>query len=276
VSSAAATLAQDRDEPLLSCLCVTEERAAFMPWLLWCYDRQTWRRKELVIIDSSYEPFEPSRPDVRVLRAPPGSGVMEKRVMALGEMRGDALAWFDDDDWQHPARLACLAEALGSGAQLAGASHTWLVDLLALRCVRHVEPRGLLLFNAAGYTAELALSPGSLERALARGSEAEWSHWLQGQAGAHVRLLAGPPLTALLCHVSNTVNLPSRWRCEDQLRSFRAEVGDAAWVDTSQQLEALRERLRNAPHATRRAYGVSQSQAGPTTRGRRRRAYRRR
>ena len=41
----------------VSCLCVTEGRAAFMPWLLWCFDRQTWPHREFVIIDSSLERY---------------------------------------------------------------------------------------------------------------------------------------------------------------------------------------------------------------------------
>jgi hypothetical protein len=42
--------------PLFSCLCVTEKRTPFLPWLLWNFDKQTWVNKELVIIDSSPEP----------------------------------------------------------------------------------------------------------------------------------------------------------------------------------------------------------------------------
>jgi hypothetical protein len=42
---------------LASCLCVTEGRTAFMPWLLWCFDRQVSPRRELVIVDSSEQPL---------------------------------------------------------------------------------------------------------------------------------------------------------------------------------------------------------------------------
>ena len=33
----------DITSPFVSCLCVTEGRPAFMPWLLWCFDRQGGR-----------------------------------------------------------------------------------------------------------------------------------------------------------------------------------------------------------------------------------------
>ncbi len=39
--------------PLISCLCVTEGRPAFLPWLCWGFERQTWPHKELLIVDSS-------------------------------------------------------------------------------------------------------------------------------------------------------------------------------------------------------------------------------
>src|SRR6185436_20175255 len=105
---------------MIICLCVTQNRPQFMPWLLWCYDRQTWQDKELVIIDSSREPLTSMRPDVRVVPAAPGTGIMAKRGTAFREMRGDALAWFDDDDWQHPERLERIAGALAAGALMAG------------------------------------------------------------------------------------------------------------------------------------------------------------
>ncbi|MCB0201420.1 MAG: glycosyltransferase family 2 protein, partial [Anaerolineae bacterium] len=102
---------------LISCLCVTENRPAFMPWLLWCFDRQRWPRRELVIVDSSAEPFTAGeRDDVRVLSAPSGMGVAAKRNLALEAAQGDIITWFDDDDWQHPDRLTLLADALAAGA----------------------------------------------------------------------------------------------------------------------------------------------------------------
>ena len=64
----------DKTVPLVSCLCVTEGRPAFMPWLLWCFDRQQWPHRELVIVDSSPQPFQAGgRDDVRVVTAPPGT-----------------------------------------------------------------------------------------------------------------------------------------------------------------------------------------------------------
>jgi hypothetical protein len=102
--------------PLISCICVTENRPAFMPWLLWNFDRQRWpdrrcrSKRELVIVDSSPEPFRAAgRDDVRVVTAPPGTGVARKRNLGLQEARGEIVAWFDDDpiSFHSDASLDC-------------------------------------------------------------------------------------------------------------------------------------------------------------------------
>lgn len=232
---------------LISCLCVTENRAPFMPWLLWCYDRQTWRNKELIVIESSPEPFACSRADVRSVRVPFGTSIMAKRATALREMRGQVLAWFDDDDWQHPERLERIAGAMNEGARIAGVAHGWFIDLSRGTCCRHVEPDHLLLFNAAGYAGQLARSAESIRYFSGQGSETDWSGWFQRTSGAEVALLEAPALTALLCHTHNVLNRPSRWALEDSLEAFRTEVGERAWRDTSEQLVALQERLRERP-----------------------------
>ena len=78
--------------PLISCLCVTEGRPEFIPWLLWCYDRQTWERRELIIVDSSPKPCSYDREDVQVIAEAPGTRVAAKRNRALAAARGDRAA----------------------------------------------------------------------------------------------------------------------------------------------------------------------------------------
>src|SRR5262245_37893777 len=118
------------DGPLVSCLCVTEDRAAFMLWLLWCCDRQTYARREVVIVASSASSFEPGdRNDIRVVGMPTGSSIASKRNRALKEARGEIITWFDDDDWQHPNKCALLAEALADGTRFAGSCEGSFVNL---------------------------------------------------------------------------------------------------------------------------------------------------
>jgi hypothetical protein len=226
----------------MSCLCVTENRAPFMPWLLWSYDRQTWPNKELVIIDSSPVPFASARADVRVIALPPGTYQSAKRNRALDEARGDGVAWFDDDDWQHPERLARLAQALGAGADIAGGPDAWLVDLFHGTCARHVESAGLFVFNSAGFRRDLAQSQRfdeieNIDRANL------WAYTLQFGRGAQVKAIDGAPGSVLLCHGSNLTNHPGRWVLAEPIDSLRAALGAPAWGQTDRQLDDLRSRI---------------------------------
>jgi hypothetical protein len=79
---------------------VTENRAEFMPWLLWNFDKQDYEPRELVVVDSSHcRQSPPSRPDVVVVRCPFGTSVGAKRNLALAAASGAFLTWIDDDDW---------------------------------------------------------------------------------------------------------------------------------------------------------------------------------
>src|SRR5690606_18181691 len=98
-------------QALVSCLCVTHERPAFREWLLWNFDKQSWPHKELIVVDSSATLAWPERPDLRVIACDRNS-VPLKRNIALDAVSGRYLAWFDDDDWQHPERLERAVEAL--------------------------------------------------------------------------------------------------------------------------------------------------------------------
>ena len=114
----------------MSCLCVTEDRPAFFPWLLWNYRKQDYRARELVIVDSSGEPpAVPDEPGVTVVRCPPRTSVARKRNLAVEAARGTLITWFDDDDWQHPRKLSILAAALGDDEVLAGPRRSWFIDL---------------------------------------------------------------------------------------------------------------------------------------------------
>ena len=139
-------------ENLISCLCVTENRPEFMPWLLWCYDRQTYPHRELVIIDSSPAPFDPGeRADVRVIQMNPGATIGKKRNRAMQEARGEIFTWFDDDDWQHPQKCALLADTLRVGAAWAGCAESWFVNLSTQTCSRFSNPGRQPIFNGAGF-----------------------------------------------------------------------------------------------------------------------------
>lgn len=250
---------------LVSCLCVTEGRPAFMPWLLWNFDRQTYPKRELIIVDSSPEPLVVDRPDVRVLRAPPGTNVPAKRNLALDACQGDMVAWFDDDDWQHPERLTKLVAALNDRYDYAGTSHAWFIDLHGTHCAPYYG-HGALIFNGAGFAGALARSVRFNEGV----RKASDTVWLRDLGARRPRLaLLEDRLTIWLCHDANISNSRGRRRFPSPLSTLKQALGEDAWADTDERLEALRDTLPAPllePRSFRRSADADDDEVAPPMR----------
>ena len=227
-------------EPLVSCLCVTENRPAFLPWLLWSFQRQTWPHRELVIVSGSPVPEDiASTLGVRVIAVAPGTSVPAKRNVALDAAAGSILAWFDDDDWQHPQRLERLVCALTEDIGFAGWGSAWFVDLHRRRCERYPSAQQVL-FNGAGFRASLARDV-RFNEAVRRGSDSQWLRALRARS-ARWTLLDGDDGFFWLCHDANLSNPARRRRFPDDVLLVREAIG-AAWLDTDHQLDALCRRI---------------------------------
>jgi glycosyltransferase involved in cell wall biosynthesis len=230
------------DRPLVSCACVTEGRAAFMPWLVWCFDRQTWPHRELLIVDSSERPFGlSSRDDVRVVALPPGTGIARKRNVAVQAARGDLITWFDDDDWQHPHKLAWHVEALRDEAAYSGSASGWFVDLRQSRCAAFRAPHGCTIFNSAAFRREAVL-PVAFREGVPRASDTYWMR----QVAARCRRGVGSDRDDLffwLSHEGNISNPARKKVFSHHLDVLRDHIGTVAWGETDAALESLRCRL---------------------------------
>ena len=119
---------------LVSVIVVTEDRPAFMPWLVWNYCKQTFPldQMELIVVDSSYDrlplytalldgarvpwpghvggrqvDFGPVNPAsaVNLIDMPHGTPVPVKWNKAIAAARGKYIVFFGDDDWQHPRKV---------------------------------------------------------------------------------------------------------------------------------------------------------------------------
>lgn len=236
------------DEPLVSCLCVTEDRPAFMPWLLWSFERQTWPRKELVIVDSSaqFRPM-PARADVRVLPAPHGSRVPVKRNQALDAARGSVVAWFDDDDWQHPERLEASVAVLRGGAPCTGPRGSWILDLTNDKVWRFPGFAELMLFNGAAFLTQVARS-ATFDPKHRRASDTAWLSALRASRATEGWQPLDLPSFFWLVHGRNLSVSTRRARIRAALSSAsRGELlqslGGVAWGDTDDRLAALTGRL---------------------------------
>lgn len=225
---------------LVSCLCVTESRPQFWPWLWWNFAKQDHADRELVIVDSSPEPLVCDDPRVRVLSAMPGTSVAAKRNLAVRAASGSVLAWFDDDDWQHPQRLSILVRALSSGAQLAGNTESWFVEPAGRRARRYVSHYGVI-FNG------LAVSTDSLGDALFderkwRAADTSWTRALVVRAGTGMVVV--PELLSLwLCHRRNLSNPVAKYTFPESLSFVRAVVGRTYWGETDDRLAELAARV---------------------------------
>jgi glycosyltransferase involved in cell wall biosynthesis len=229
-------------QPTFSCLCVTDGRTPFTPWLLWNYRKQDLPSRELVVVDGGDEDGrERAWPgDVRVARCPPGTSVGAKRNLAVAAARGSLIAWFDDDDWQHPRRLSVLATALAGGAPVAGAARSWFVRLADGRAREHSAARGVV-FNGLGVR-RAALARVAFDERRARAADSAWMAALRRELRSSP-VVVPEHLSFWLCHRRNLSNPASRRSFGQPLAAVREAVGGSAWGDTDAELARLRDRL---------------------------------
>lgn len=229
--------------PLISCLCVTEARTEFMPWVLWCFNRQTWPEKELVIIDSSYKPFQDLIHDkCRIISVPPGTGIAAKRNLAMQEAHGEIITWFDDDDWQHPDKLTWIANALDGQAVYAGACSSWFLNLNKLVCVPYRTHDNVIIFNSSGFR-KTAVRPFKFSEKLVRASDTLWMNEIFSQYSSKQVILDKDAMFFWLCHDKNISNSAEKRCFPDQLNILKRTVGSLAWGDTDKELKNLKKRL---------------------------------
>lgn len=222
----------------ISYLCVTQDRPEFMPWLLWNFRRQAHSDKELIIVDASERPFATRRKGVRVIAAP-GAGHTAMRNIALGEAKGEAITWLDDDDWRHPDSVATLLPLLDEGTPVVGGRVLWFVDLFTGECRRHVERKNLLFLEIL-VNIEVARSV-TFDEAIEHGSDLIWRNELVARYPFAFNY--GNP-TLLMCHDRNMGNQAADHTFNRPLDELRGLMGEA-WGDTDEQLEKLRTRLGN-------------------------------
>ena len=103
------------EQPLISCLMVTANRAHIARVAIECFSDQTWPNKELVIIDDGVEDYSDLIASfecadlVRYIKLQPANprlSLGELRNLSIEEAHGEWCVQWDDDEWYHPERLA--------------------------------------------------------------------------------------------------------------------------------------------------------------------------
>jgi glycosyltransferase involved in cell wall biosynthesis len=102
----------------------TFNRRRFVPGAIECYQAQTYRHRELVIVDDGTDPIGdlvPDDPTIRYIRLDGRLRTGAKRNAACRAARGEIIVHWDDDDWSAPDRVEVQVRALlETGADVCG------------------------------------------------------------------------------------------------------------------------------------------------------------
>ena len=119
--------------PLISCIMPTYNRRSFIDLALACFRRQTYRNRELIVVDDGTESIADlvrDEPGVRYYRLSGRLRIGAKRNRACAEARGELIAHWDDDDWYAPDRLARQAAPILRGdADITGLENRFVLQM---------------------------------------------------------------------------------------------------------------------------------------------------
>lgn len=95
------------EQPLVTCLCLTRNRRAWLPQAIRCFREQTYPNKELLIIaDGESVADLPMGDGVRLIEIEERRKIGDKRNFGCQHAEGEFIAHFDDDDFSAPGRLS--------------------------------------------------------------------------------------------------------------------------------------------------------------------------
>lgn len=175
-----------------------------MPWVTHQFDKQGRVDAELVIVETGSEFIHREGP--RLTHKPfHQAGIAAKRTEAMRLARGEFITWFDDDDWQHPAKLEIAMRAMrqaGSLLSATGARHAYMYSVESGRASLYESTYEPIIFNSAVYRKNSV--PQNFDSTKITGEDTEWcERWLKMRP-SYVTL--GEPTHAWLCHGRNIVN----------------------------------------------------------------------
>lgn len=122
--------------PMVSCICVTHKKPAFLKRAIGCFLAQTYENKQLVVLYEDHDlatchfvEMEHFPANVKLVKVSgsPKRTLGTLRNMAIEASEGLYVCQWDDDDWYHKDRLVCQFDAIVK-AKTAGSILTqWLV-----------------------------------------------------------------------------------------------------------------------------------------------------
>lgn len=232
-------------EPIVSVLmATTEERwKLFGEWALWNWARQTYLFRELLVVSEVCVRDYARRGellDETPIDLPNVVPVKWNTALdhAAGPRHrgGSVITVWGDDDWQHPERLSrSVATLVRTGAQVVGWVQGRFLDLWTGRLTHPWRSKLFAATAAAWYEHWDRFDPRILK--------ASDSAWVVGMRKKKLARVTGAPASLWLVHGRN-MSTERRHDFALPLEEVIHLVGPGAWGETTERLEALRERLR--------------------------------
>lgn len=126
--------------PLISCICITNNRSLLLQRAISCFESQNYPNKELVVSYPNKDQLSQEVIErilkykelkiVKILR-PNDESLGNARNNAIRKCNGDYICLWDDDDWYHPSRLSFQFNSMqivGHGYQASILSRILLYD----------------------------------------------------------------------------------------------------------------------------------------------------
>ena len=110
----------------MTCLCLTRNRRQWLPKAIACFQRQTYRDSELLILadGESVADLVPGDPRIRLIHISESLEIGGKRNFGCEQARGEVIAHWDDDDHSEPERLADQIQRLTESGKPVTGYHT--------------------------------------------------------------------------------------------------------------------------------------------------------
>lgn len=222
----------------------TNSRRAFWPWLWWNIRKQQgldWSSTEVVFACENVVLSPQFSLASRCVVTPADASIGAKRNALLEAARGEYVAWMDDDDWQHPLRIAGSLGLLGGSVRGVFEGSRYYLKIVG-------EMRELKLKSAVAAVSFVGLRDEALSASFedtSSGEDSQWARKLLAANGSYrLRWIVRGPSFAGLHHGQNTTSkILSRWRWNLPWGALAEKVGPEAWGDTDEQIRQLRERL---------------------------------
>ena len=106
------------NNPKISVIIPTQNRTHLLPAIIDCFNQQTWRNKELLILDNTpngkeaIEQLQKQYPNIHLWHIHEICSIGSKRNQLIQKASGELIAHFDDDDYYSPTYIETLAKAL--------------------------------------------------------------------------------------------------------------------------------------------------------------------